>query len=193
MSMKKPTSLRTEGYAIVTADGMLADRHGRIPRELKIDADQRFFEQGLEAADLIVHGKHSHEQQPHSDQRRRLVLTRKIAGLAPHTSLPNAKWWNPAGPSFAEACRAIDIAEGVVAVTGGTEVFELFLAIGYDAFHLSRVGSVRLSAGRPVFPGVPAQTPEDIPAHYGYVPGPVRVLDDAAAATLVTWQPRHTS
>lgn len=193
MSTNKPASLRTEGYAIVTGDGMLADRHGRIPRELKIDADQCFFEQGLEAADLILHGKHSHEQQSHSDKRRRLVLTRKIAGLAPHASRPNAKLWNPAGLTFAEACRAIGIAEGVVAVTGGTEVFGLFLAIGYDAFHLSRVGSVRLPHGRPVFPGVPAQTPEDILAHYGYVPGPVRVLDDAAAATLVTWQPRHTS
>lgn len=76
---------------------MLADWHGRIPAELKIDVDQRFFEQWLEAADLIVHGKHSHEQQPHSDKRRRLVLTRKIAGLAPYPCLPTAKFWNPAG------------------------------------------------------------------------------------------------
>jgi dihydrofolate reductase len=192
MSMNKPASLRIEGYAIVTADGMLADRHGRIPPELKIDADQRFFEQGLEAADLIVHGKHSHEQQPHSHGRHRLVLTRTVAGLAPHPSLPKAKSWNPAGASFAEACRAVGIAEGLVAVTGGTEVFGLFLAIGYDAFHLSRVDSVRLPDGRPVFPGVPAQAPEGILAHSGLAPGPVRVLDARAQATLVTWQPRNT-
>jgi hypothetical protein len=192
MSTNKPASLRTEGYAIVTADGMLADGAGRFPPDLKIDADQRFFEEGLEAANLIVHGKHSHEQQPHSDRRRRLLLTRKIAGLAPHPSLPKAMFWNPAGASFTEACRAIGIAEGLVAVIGGTEVFGLFLAIGYDAFHLSRVGSVRLPDGRPVFSGVPAKAPEDILAHYGLAPGPARVLDSEAEVTLVTWQPRNT-
>jgi hypothetical protein len=193
MRKSKPTSLRTEGFAIVTGDGMLADRDGRFPPQLKIEADQRFFYDGLKAADLIVHGKNSHEQQAQSDQRRRLVLTRKIARLAPHPALANAKLWNPAGASFAEACRAAGIAEGVVAVTGGTEVFGLFLAIGYDAFHLSRVGSVRLPDGRPVFPSVPAQAPEDILAEHGLAPGPVRVLDAGAEATLVTWQPRDSS
>jgi hypothetical protein len=38
-----------EGYTIVTADSMIADRAGRIPLKLKIDADQRFFGEGLEA------------------------------------------------------------------------------------------------------------------------------------------------
>jgi hypothetical protein len=190
MSTNKPVSLRTEGYAIVTADGMLADRHGRIPRELKIDADQRFFEQGLEAADLIVHGKHSHEQQSHSDKRRRLVLTRKITGLASHASLPNAKLWNPAGLSFVEACRAIGIAEGVVAVTGGTEVFEAVLG-----YRLRCVPPLARRFGPPSRrpAGLSGRSGPDTRRHPGPLrlcSRPVRVLDDAAAATLVTWQPR---
>jgi hypothetical protein len=48
-STNKPRSLRLEGYTIVTADSMIADRAGRIPLKLKIDADQRFFGEGLEA------------------------------------------------------------------------------------------------------------------------------------------------
>src|SRR5262245_21078032 len=191
MSINGPTSLRIEGYAIVSADGMIADRDGHIPPELKIDADQRFFAKGLEAANLIVHGAHSHEQQTNSDRRRRLVLTRKIAGLAQHPSLPNAMLWNPAGVALASACDAIGVAEGVAAVIGGTDVFGLFLTIGYNAFHLSRVASTLLPAGRPMFPGVPAYSPEAILARHWLTPGPVQLLDATAEATLVSWRRSH--
>jgi hypothetical protein len=33
--------VRVEGYAIVSADGMLADRNGQMPDGLKMDADVR--------------------------------------------------------------------------------------------------------------------------------------------------------
>ena len=39
--------VRVEGYAVVSADGMLADRNGQMPDGLKIDADVRFFNEGL--------------------------------------------------------------------------------------------------------------------------------------------------
>jgi hypothetical protein len=116
------------------------------------------------------------------------VLTRTIEALAPHPALPRALLWNPAGVSFAEACRAIAVSRGLVAVIGGTEVFALFLDIGYDAFHLSRAENVRVPGGRPVFPQVPQRTPDQILAEHGLAPGPMRVLDAQAAATLVTWQ-----
>jgi hypothetical protein len=38
-----PHPRRIEGYAIVSADGMLANAAGIMPEELKFDADQRFF------------------------------------------------------------------------------------------------------------------------------------------------------
>lgn len=80
------------------------------------------------------------------------------------------------------------VLEGKAAVTGGTGVFGLFLEIGFDAFHLSRAGKVRIPGGRPVFPQVPGRTPEEVLTEHGLVPGPVQVLDAMAEATLVTWQ-----
>jgi len=70
-----------EGYAIVSTDGMIADRNRQMPDGLKIDADVRHFNDGLDRAALIVHGRHSHEQQAVSDRRRRLVVTRAIPAL----------------------------------------------------------------------------------------------------------------
>jgi dihydrofolate reductase len=181
--------VRTEGYAIVSADGMLGDINRKMPDGLKIEADARIFRQGLDRAALVVHGRNSHEQQADSDSRRRLIVTHRVAALAAHPSNPLAHLWNPAGGSFADACRAIGVAEGMAAVIGGAEVFRLFLEIGFDAFHLSRAGKVRLPGGRPVFPEVPALTPEQVLASHGLRPGPVQVLDAEAEAMLVTWEP----
>jgi len=181
--------IRVEGFAVVSADGMLADRDRKMPDSLKIDADAQFFTQSLERSALVVHGRNSHEEQPSSDRRKRLILSRRIAGLATHPSLPLAKLWNPAGASFAEACQALGVTEGMVAVTGGAEVFRLFLDIGFDAFHLSRVGTVWLPGGRPVFPEVPPLTPQQVLTQHGLRPGAAQVLDAAADATLVTWTP----
>jgi dihydrofolate reductase len=168
--------IRIEGYAIVSADGMLADRYRKMPDALKIDADVRFFNQALDRAVLVVHGRNSHEQQPSSDRRPRLIVTHRVAALTEHPSIPLAQLWNPAGMSFAEACRAIGVTEGMAAVTGGAEVFRLFLDIWFDAFHLSRAGKARLPGGRPVFPEVPAVTPEQVLASHGLRPGPYRCL-----------------
>jgi hypothetical protein len=77
---------------------------------------------------------------------------------------------------------------GSLAVIGGTEPFGLFLDIGYDAFHLSRTSGVTLPGGRPVFPGIPPHSPEDLLARRGLAPRDVRVLDEAAGLRLVTWQ-----
>jgi|SRR5262245_34153175 len=181
--------VRIEGYAIVSADGMLADHNGKMIDGLKIDADARFFTEAIDRARLIVHGRNSHEQQASSDRRRRLILTHRVPALAEHPSMPLAHLWNPAGMSFSEACRAIGVRDGSAAVTGGAEVFRLFLDIGFDAFHLSRAGKVRLPGGRPVFPEVPALTPEQVLARHGLRPGPLQVLDAKAQATLVTWEP----
>ena len=111
--------VRTEGYAIVSADGMIADRNCHMPDGLKIPADVRFFNDGLDSASLIVHGAHSHEQQGAvSDRRRRLVVTNGVATIADHPEFPNAKLWNPTGMSFAEVCKAMGVTSGKAAVTG---------------------------------------------------------------------------
>ena len=52
------------GFAIVSKDGMLADPAGVMPSSLKVEADQRFFENGLDGVDVVIHGRHSHERKP---------------------------------------------------------------------------------------------------------------------------------
>jgi dihydrofolate reductase len=178
------------GYAIVSIDGMLADSAGHIPDGLKIEADQRFFDAGLDAADLVVHGRNSGEDHANSPRRRRLILTRKIPAIAPDPNNPLARRWNPAGASFPAACAALGVSEGTIAIIGGTDVFGLFLDMGYDAFHLSRANKTRLPGGWPVFPQVPAQSPEDVLTNHGLQPSERRVLDARADATLVSWTQR---
>jgi dihydrofolate reductase len=180
-------TIRIEGYAIVSADGMLADSRGVMPPQLINEADQRFFERGLDQAAAVVHGRRSQEHQANSPHRRRLVVTRGVGALAPHPKNDKALHWNPAGASFEEACGALGINDGVVAIIGGTDIFEMFLP-RYDAFHLTRAARARLPGGRPVFPQVPARTPEDVLAEHELSPGPARVLDDKAGMSLTTWE-----
>ena len=70
-----PTSIRIEGLAIVSSNGMIADSNCVMPNSLKLEADQEFFETSLDAAALLVHGRKSHEGQANSHNRRRLLLT----------------------------------------------------------------------------------------------------------------------
>jgi dihydrofolate reductase len=152
-----PRTRRIEGYAIVSEDGMLANAAGIMPDSLKFAADRRFFESGLDGVDVVVHGRHSHERQPHSYLRRRLILTRQVPAVAADPSNEKALFWNPAGASFEQALAVLETPDGIVGVIGGTEVFGIFLD-RYDVFHLSRAPDVRLPGGRPVFPEVPTRT-----------------------------------
>ncbi len=183
-----PHPFRIEGYAIISIDGMIADADGAMPDELKNPADQDVFARGLDGADVIVHGRHSHEGQPNSPRRRRLIATRNVATLGPDPTDPKALLWNPAGASLEAACRALGVEAGTVAAIGGTEVFALFLDIGYDAFYLTRAAKASLPGGRPVFPEVPARRAEDVLTSRGMTPGPERALDADAGVTLVEWR-----
>lgn len=180
-------SLRIEGYAIVSDDGMLADAAGVMPPSLHVEADQRFLSSGLDRADIIVHGRHSHENQPQSPTRRRLIASRTVETLGPAPELPNAVLWNPAGLPLEQAMEAVDVEGGLVVILGGTEIFGLFLP-RYDAFYLSRAKGVTLPGGRPVFPQVPERNPEDILVAAGLVAGPQQTLDAQRGATLVAWE-----
>jgi dihydrofolate reductase len=178
---------RIEGLAIVSVDGMIANANGVQPDALKLEADQRFFHATLDAATALVHGRNSGEGGPHMARRRRLVLTRTVAALSRDPQNDRTVHWNPAGASLEEAWKALGLSGGVLAVIGGTEPFGLFLDIGYDTFHLSRAHGVKLSGGRPVFPGIPPHSPEDLLAQHHMRPGAARALDEAAGLTLVTW------
>ncbi len=177
---------RVEGYAIVSEDGMLANSAGVMPDALKFKADQAFFERGLDGVDVVVHGRHSHEQQRHSDLRRRLMLTHRISAIAPDPSNKRALFWNPAGANLEQAMAVLGVPEGSIGVIGGTEVFGFFLD-RYDVFYLSRAPAVRLPGGRPVFPEVPGRTPEEVLARHGLEPRQKRILDVERAVAVVEW------
>ncbi len=107
-------SFRIEGYAIVSSNGMIADHECLMPNSLKFEADQEFLDTSLDRAELLVHGRKSHECQPASHLRRRLLMTRCVATLEPDTSTANVWLWNPAGLSLDHACARLGVNKGVV-------------------------------------------------------------------------------
>src|ERR1044072_756038 len=127
---------RIEGYVIVVADGMLADANRKMPDTLKFEGDQRFFNAALDRADLIVHGRHSHEGQPNSPKRKRIVVTSATPALSSDPANPNATLWNPASAGFEEACKRAGVVSGTIAVIGGPGGFAMFLD-RYYTFWLS--------------------------------------------------------
>ncbi len=185
-----PPPYRIEGFAIVSADGMIADARGVMPDSLKYDADQHYFQSGLDRCAAVVQGRNSYEGLPRAASRRRLVLTRKIATIAPDPANANALLWNPMGASLEEALEALRVSGGSLGIVGGTDVFGLFLRAGYDVFHLSRTPAhVRLPGGRPVFPPIPGiDTPEEALLEHGLTPGLRQVLDPQAQVTVTVFE-----
>jgi dihydrofolate reductase len=180
---------RIVGYAIVSADGHIADHNAFMPDVLKNEADQRHFDGELDLADVVVQGRHSHEGQENSPKRRRLVLSRKVAALRPHPDFPKSFLWNPGGASFKAACGALGVSGGQAAIIGGPEVYSLFLDIGYTSFQLTRSKYVTLPGGLPVFAqGRHGRSAEDVLRRAGLTPGPETPLDAAHGVTLITWR-----
>jgi len=180
-------SFRFVGYAIVSADGMLAGPDHVMPKSLKVPGDQAFFEAALDGPDLIVHGRNSYEDQPRSPLRRRVFLTRSVTTPVRDPDHPNATLWNPAHAPIEDAASVAGVTHGTIAAIGGTSVFDMFLD-RYDTFYLSQAPHVRLPGGVPVFSGVPQKPPEDILAAHGMKPATRRVLDVAHEATLTEWK-----
>ena len=85
------------------------------------------------------------------------------------------------------ALAKLGVSSGIVAIIGGSEVFDMFLPL-YDAFHLTRAAFARIPGGRPLFPSLGQdQTPEQALASHGLNPGPLHDLDAAAGITMTTW------
>jgi hypothetical protein len=182
--VNRPTKI--EGFAIVSQDGMLAGADGVMPDSLKFEADQQFFRDGLDRCAAVVHGRHSHEMQPNSGRRARLWVTARVAAIEVEDVTPRSVLWNPQGASFEQAWDALGV-DGALGVVGGTTVFGMFLP-RYDVFHLTRAPGVKLPGGRPVFPGVPAQSPEQVMTKAGLRAGKARVLDARHNLTVTEWR-----
>jgi dihydrofolate reductase len=181
---------RIEGYAVVSREGMIAKSDGSFPEELKIPADQQFYQESLDRASAVANGRHSAEGGPKEKMRKRIVLSRRVQRIVHHPDNPNAILWNPATASFDEAWQKLNVEDGILAVVGGTDVFALFLNIGYDAFFLSRA-LASVPRGRPVFPGVGNGVPAEDPLKkHGLVLKNTRMLDPVSETVLQEWGPK---
>ncbi len=179
-----------KGYAIISRNGMIAHEDGSFPGVLKRPGDQHFFRSGVRTADAIIHGRHSGEDDAETADRPRLILTRKIPSLVRDPTNEHAVQWNPRGASFSDAWHCLGLAstDAVAAVLGGTEVFDLFLDIGYDVFYLS-CADVSVMPGRQVFSGT-AVPQVQLQAH-GLVLRSRRELDADPRVLLEAWHTQH--
>jgi hypothetical protein len=186
-------ALRIEGYVIVSADGMLANAEHVMPDVLKFEGDKTFFSAALDRADLVVHGRNSYEDQPNSPNRKRIILTRKVAAVAPDLTNPNAVLWNPQGAaSFAAACAEAGVHTGTVAIIGGPGVFDMFMD-RYQTFWLSQAPKVRLPSGEPCFGGVPARSPQQVLAAHGLKATETIILDQEFDVSVTAWRRDNAS
>ena len=181
---------RIEGYAIVSREGMIARSDGSFPESLKIPADQQFYQESLERASAVANGRHSAEGGPREKARKRILVTRRVQRIIHDPANPNAILWNPATASFDEVWQKLNIEGGILAVVGGTDVFALFLTIGYDAFFLSRA-LASVPRGRPVFPGVGNGVAAEEPLKkHGLVLRDTRMLDPVSETVVQEWGPK---
>jgi hypothetical protein len=158
-----------------------------MPDELKIEGDKNFFTAALDRADLIVHGRHSGEDQPNSPKRMRIIVTRKVDALAADPENPKAILWNPAGSTFEQAADAAGVRSGIVAIIGGPNVFGMFMD-RYDTFWLSEVPKVKIHGGEGCFPGVPEFTPQQILSVHGLKAGAPQLIDAAENVSVTPWR-----
>ena len=173
-------SLSIIGHAIVSADGMIADRHHLMPAALRNDADWRRFQAALDRSALVVVGRLGHEAH-RNPGRKRLVVTSRVAWLERDPADDNSMLWNPAGIGLTRVLAGLGVSEGIVAVTGGTRVFDLFLP-RFTQFDLVQVAGVTIPDGVPCFTG---GLPAEVLAGAGLVPGPPQDLD--GGVTLTEW------
>ena len=131
----KSGPIEINGYAIVSDDDRIAGSDGLIPASLRNEKDWDCFQRVLAGSDLVVLGHRSHELAPNVRGDQRLVISRGAAGFEQRA---NVWWGNPARMSWKEVAKELLPRGGDVAVPGGQAVFDLFLKIRFDAFHLTR-------------------------------------------------------
>jgi hypothetical protein len=143
---KRPIEIH--GYAIVSDDDKIADAEGQIPAALRNDKDWKQYQAALAQSDLVVFARVSHENEPETHGVPRIVVSREAKALEQREKI---WWWNPAEIAWPEVVGRVLPGGGEVAAPGGKAVFDLFLKIGYDVFHLARARGVKLPGGHPVF------------------------------------------
>jgi hypothetical protein len=183
---KRPIEIH--GYAIVSDDNMIADATGQIPLSLRNDQDWEQYQSALANSDLVVFARVSHENEPNTRGDPRLVVSHNVKGLERR---PDAWWWNPADVAWPQVIAEILPDGGEVAAPGGQGVFDLFLSIGYDVFHLARTRGVKLPGGRLVFSACrDGSSAEDVLTRHGLRHTERFDLDAAQGVEMNIWRAR---
>lgn len=174
------------GYAIVSDDDRIADANGQMPDVLRNDADWAYFQAGLDQSLVTVLGRLGHEANPNPRKRLRLIVSSASRDLERRD---DGWWWNPNRLPWHQAIRTVLPGGGRVAVPGGRRVFDLFLDIGYDAFHLARAQGARLPNGVALFSECDqGRSAEAVLSSRGLSAGPRQILDPAAPVSLTVWR-----
>jgi hypothetical protein len=181
-----PGNLDITGYAIVSDDDKIAGADGLTPVSLRNPKDWELYQRAQDLANLVVFARRSHEAEPNVRGRPRLVVSREAAGLEQRA---DGWWWSPGRVSWPDVAARLLPAGGLVAVGGGQVVFDLFLAIGFDGFHLSRAHGVTLPGGRSIFSAcdksVPATT---VLEQHGLSLSKTIALDPAHGVEMTVWR-----
>lgn len=180
------SQVEIHGYAIISDNDRIADATGLTPEVLRNDADWAYFQAELNQSDLTVLGRLGHEANPNPKKRLRMILSSSSSGLERHE---DGWWWNPGKLSWKEAIDTVLPEGGRVAVPGGRQVFDLFLTIGYDAFHLTRAEGAVIPDGVAVFSGCDqGRSVETLLIEAGLKPAERRLLDPNGPVSLVVWR-----
>jgi hypothetical protein len=179
-------NLDITGYAIVSDDDKIAGADGLTPASLRNPNDWELYQRAEQLANLVVFARRSHELEPNIHGTPRLVVSREAAGLEQR---PDGWWWDPRSTTWEDVAARVLPTGGRIAVGGGQIVFDLFLAIGFDGFHLSRAHEVKLPGGRSVFSacdkGVPAVT---VLEQHGLSLSETIPLDPAHGVDMAVWR-----
>ena len=147
-------SHRFDGYAVVSADGFIADTKGDMPNSLKFDADWVYFQTALDRADLTLIGRHTHEAAPNVKARQRLVFSKRVSGFIRENE--TTSWVDPGKVDPNAAITELFGRGCHVAVVGGQGVFDWVLSNpGFSEVHLSVAHRVRLGRGQKMFSAAP--------------------------------------
>lgn len=180
------SQVEIHGYAIVSDNDCIADASGHTPDVLRNDADWAYFQAELNKSAVTVLGRIGHEANPNPRGRLRMILSSSSSGLERRS---DGWWWNPARLSWGQAIRTVLPEGGRVAVPGGRQVFDLFLDIGYDAFHLTRAKGILVPDGIPVFSDCRGgRSAETVLSERGLRPEEDQILDPAGPVTLTIWR-----
>ena len=173
------------GHAIVSDNDCIAGPDGKMPESLRNEADWQRFQSELDRAVLTVLGRIGHEAHPNVQGRPRMVVSSRVDGIERR---PDGWWWNPGQASLGEALRRAAPKGGTIVVPGGRRINDLFLSLGFDAFHLVRKRGVVIPKGVPLFTRAwVAGSAERLLSSHGLHPARTEELDPAARVSLTVW------